>query len=122
MYRDFPLSSLHPDAESAAEAAECAYEQGQFWEFHNKLFSGEQLGKDVYLQYAQELGLDVPTFTTCFETGKYRDEVQEDYQFASDLGVRSTPTFFLNGIPIVGAQPYDVFKQVIEKELTGQIP
>jgi protein-disulfide isomerase len=122
VFRDFPLSSIHPDAESAAEAADCANEQGAFWEYHDKLFNGDQLGQTVYLQYAQELGLDMDKFKTCVDTGRYKSEVAADYDYASNLGVRSTPTFFLNGLPIVGAQPYDVFKQVIEQELAGEIP
>jgi len=58
----------------------------------------------------------------CFEEGRYNEEVMADYQYAASLGVQSTPTFFLNGIPLVGAQPYEVFKEVIEQELAGEIP
>jgi protein-disulfide isomerase len=123
VYRDFPLSSIHPNAAPAAEAANCANEQDSFWEFHEKLFSGEyDLGEEAYLQYAEDLGLETDEFQECLESGRYSDEVMADYQFASGLGVRSTPTFFLNGIPLVGAQPYEVFKEVIEKELAGEIP
>lgn len=123
VYRDFPLDSIHPEAVPAAEAANCALEQGAFWEYHDKLFSGELgLGQDAYLQYATVLGLDVDSFKECVETGRYADEVQADFQYAANLGVQSTPTFFLNGIPIVGAQPYEVFKQVIDMELAGEIP
>jgi predicted DsbA family dithiol-disulfide isomerase len=76
----------------------------------------------VYQQYAQELDLDADAFEECIEEGRYNEEVMADYQYASTLGVQSTPTFFLNGIPLVGAQPYDVFKEVIEQELAGEIP
>jgi protein-disulfide isomerase len=122
VYRDFPLGSMHPDATPAAEAAGCANEQGAFWAFNDKLFSGSELGEDIYIQYATELGLNIQQFKACIQSGKYSDEVQKDVQFATNLGVRSTPTFFLNGLPIVGAQPYDVFKQVIDQELAGEIP
>jgi len=123
VYRDFPLTSIHPEAVPAAEAANCAFEQGSFWEYHEKLFSGElELGQDTYLQYASNLGLDVDSFKECVETERYADEVQADFQYAANLGVQSTPTFFLNGIPIVGAQPYEVFKQIIDMELAGEIP
>lgn len=123
VYRDFPLSSIHANAFPAAEAANCANEQGAFWEFHDRLFSMELgLGTDAYRQYASQLGLDTQAFIKCLESGRYREEIQADYDFAADLGVRSTPTFFINGIAIVGAQPFEVFQQVIEKELAGEIP
>lgn len=122
VYRDFPLYSIHPNAIPAAEAANCANEQGAFWEFHDKLFGGElELSSKAYEQYAEELNLDMTDFKECVDTRKYRDEVQADYTYASQLGVNSTPTFFLNGIALVGAQPYEVFQQVIDKELAGEL-
>jgi protein-disulfide isomerase len=122
VFRDFPLTSLHPNAVPAAEAANCANEQDAFWEFNEKLFNGEILSEDIYKQYAQELELDTDAFEECISDGRYNDEVMADYQYASTLGVQSTPTFFLNGIPLVGAQPYEVFKEVIDQELAGEIP
>jgi protein-disulfide isomerase len=122
VYRHLPLDSIHPDAIPAAEASMCAGEQDAFWQFHEKLFSSEALGDQVYAQYAQELGLDMQTFESCVSDRKYQQAVEEDTSFALDLGIRSTPTFFINGLAIVGAQPLDVFKQVIDKELAGEIP
>jgi protein-disulfide isomerase len=123
VFRDFPLSSIHPNAAPAAEAANCAGEQGKYWGFNELLFSGKyELGSQAYTQYAGELGLDGTSFEECVSSGRYQDEVQADLDWAANLGVRSTPTFFINGIPLVGAQPYEVFKQVIEKELAGEIP
>jgi protein-disulfide isomerase len=123
VYRDFPLSSIHANAAPAAEAANCANEQGKFWPYHESLFSMELgLSNDAYQEYATRLGLNVQSFLECMESDRYQAEVQADYQFASELGVRSTPTFFINGIAIVGAQPFDVFKEVIDKELAGEIP
>ncbi len=123
VFRDFPLTSLHPNAVPAAEAANCANEQEAFWEFNEKLFKGKAgFSKDVYKQYAQELELDADAFEQCIEEGRYNEKVMADYQYAASLGVQSTPTFFLNGIPLVGAQPYEVFKEVIEQELAGEIP
>ena len=122
VFRDFPLSSIHPNATPAAEAANCANEQGAFWQFHDLLFSGGDFSDEIYTEYATELGLNVQKFQECYASGRYSQEVIDDYQYASQLGVRSTPTFFVNGIPVVGAQPYDVFKQVIEQELAGEIP
>lgn len=122
VYRDLPLPS-HPEAQSAAEAANCAGEQGDYWEFHNALFSEKYgLGVEAYKKYADDLGLDSDALVACLIEGRYADEVQADYAFAGNLGVSSTPTFFINGIALVGAQPYEVFKQVIDLELAGKIP
>ena len=122
VFRNLPLTSIHPDAFSAAEAALCAGEQDAYWDFHDKLFGGELLGTNVYLQYARDLSLEVTSFEACLNSRKYQDEIQADSDFALNLGVRSTPTFFINGLAIVGAQPLDVFKQVIDQELAGEIP
>jgi protein-disulfide isomerase len=108
-------ASIHPDAFPAAEAAMCAGEQDAYWAYHEKLFSGESLGTEVYTQYAQDLGLNMKTFEACLSDHKYQQAIEKDSNFAIDLGIRSTPTFFINGLPIVGAQPLDVFKQVIDK-------
>jgi protein-disulfide isomerase len=123
VYRDFPLTSIHGNAVPAAEAANCAGEQGAYWEFHEKLFNGpDGLSKEAYQNYASELGLDADAFDQCVEERRYQDEVASDLDFAFNLGVRSTPTFFINGIALVGAQPYEVFKDVIDKELSGELP
>lgn len=122
VYRNLPLTSIHPDALAAAEAAMCAGEQDVYWKYHDKLFSSESLGRDVYLQYAQDLGLNMQTFEACLNDHKYQKTIETDSDFAVNLGVRSTPTFFINGLAVVGAQPLDVFKQVIDKELAGEIP
>jgi len=122
VYRHLPLTSIHPDAMSAAEAAMCAGEQDAYWAYHDKLFSSETLGNSTYLQYAQDLGLDMTGFESCLDTRKYQQQVQADSDFAINLGIRSTPTFFINGLAVVGAQPLDVFRQVIDKELAGEIP
>jgi len=128
VYRDFPLNGIHPEAAPAANAANCAGEQDAYWQYHNKLFSYElNLGKEAYLQYAKELKLDMTTFTACLESDRYAAEVTEDLSYILDLTSRfnfqqSTPTFFINGIYIVGALPYDSFKNVIDRELAGDIP
>jgi protein-disulfide isomerase len=122
VYRHLPLTSIHPDAFGAAEAAMCAGEQDAYWAYHEKLFASESLGSEVYDQYALDLSLNMNDFQTCMETEKYKQAIEADSDFAVDLGVRSTPTFFINGLALVGAQPLDVFKQVIDKELAGEIP
>jgi protein-disulfide isomerase len=122
VYRDLPLA-FHGDAQSAAEAANCAGAQGAYWKFHDALFSEKYgLGMDAYRKYAADLGLDANALVACVEEGRYTEEVKADYAFAEGLGVSSTPTFFINGIAVVGAQPYEVFKQVIDLELAGKIP
>jgi protein-disulfide isomerase len=121
VYRDFPLTSIHPYAQKAAEAAECAYEQGKFWEYHDILFQKQSewvvAGESKFKEYAQQLGLDTQKFNQCLDSGKYANEVQKDYNDGLKYGVSGTPTFFINGIEVVGAQPYNVFEQIIEQEL-----
>jgi protein-disulfide isomerase len=123
VYRDFPLTNIHPDAFPAAEAASCAGDQGVYWPYHELLFGMEfGLGQDAYRQYAEQLGINMEKFNSCLEEGKFKEEIQADFEYAAQLGVRSTPTFFINGIAVVGAQSYEVFQQVIERELAGEIP
>jgi protein-disulfide isomerase len=123
VYRDFPLTSIHPNAAPAAAAANCANEQDAYWEFHDKLFSMELgLSDKAYQQYASDLGLDTESFAECLESDRYADEVEADFQYAAQLGVRSTPTFFINGIALVGAQPFELFQDLIDKELAGELP
>lgn len=117
VFRDFPIAG-HQNAQKAAEASECADEQGKFWEYHDKLFANQQyLGIVDLKQYAKDLGLDSAKFDQCLDSGKYASEVQKDFQDGQSYGVSGTPTFFVNDIQIVGAQPFSVFKQAIEAEL-----
>lgn len=116
VYRDMPITSQESFA--AAQAAECAGAQGAYWEYHDALFSGRYgLGEGAYRSYAQDLGLDADELLQCVQEGRYAQEVQADARYASELGVTGTPTFFINGIPLVGAQPLDRFVEVIESEL-----
>lgn len=118
VYRDFPIQSIHPEAVPAAVAANCAGEQGKYWEFHDLLFlGGRELGRDTYLAYAEQLGLDMEAFIPCLDSEEQRQEVLADFNDGVRLGVRGTPTFFINGIPVVGAQPFPVFQNIIEQEL-----
>ena len=122
VYRHLPLTSIHPDAQAAAEAAMCAGEQDAYWTYHDKLFSSDSLDRQTFVQYARDLSLNVEQFQSCITDQKYKDTIQADSDFAINLGVRSTPTFFINGLAVVGAQPLEVFQQVIDKELAGEIP
>lgn len=120
VYKDFPLYSLHENAEAAAESARCAGEQGKYWEYQDLLFTSDQgLGSAALAGYARSLKLDTASFDNCVSTHKYQNKVDADYQFAANLGVQSTPTFFINGLAMVGAQPLEVFKQVIDNELAS---
>jgi protein-disulfide isomerase len=123
VYRNLPLPpTMHPDAMSAAVASLCANDQNAYWDYHEKLFSSETLGEETYIQYATDLGLNVEEFTACLSSGKHDDFIAQDMAFSSNLGVQSTPTFFVNGLAIIGAQPLSSFTQVIDKELAGEIP
>lgn len=122
VYRNLPLTSIHPDAMPSAVASLCANDQNAYWDYHGKLFSSETLTRDTFVQYAADLSLNVDEFTACLDSGKHDDFIQQDMNFALDLGVQSTPTFFINGLAIVGAQPISAFQQIIDLELTGAIP
>jgi len=122
VFKDFPLS-FHGQAMPAAMTAECAGEQGKYWEMHDKLF-GEQSRwvdkpevNDVMKQFADELGLDTDQFNQCFDSNKYADEINADMQEGIAAGVQGTPAFFVNGQFISGAQPFEVFKQIIDQML-----
>ena len=122
VYRNLPLTSIHPEAMPAAVASLCANDQNAYWDYHDRLFSSETLGEETYIQYAADLGLDIEAFTACLSSGKHDDFIQADMDFALNLGVQSTPTFFVNGLAIVGAQPLSSFQQIIDKELAGELP
>ncbi|RJQ37786.1 DsbA family protein [Candidatus Parcubacteria bacterium] len=120
VYRDFPLSNIHANAAPAAEAAQCAHEQGKFWEFHDRLFENQAaLGPATYRETAAALGLNTAQFDQCVSSGKYRAEVQNDFEAGRAAGVSGTPTFYINGIEIVGALPYSEFEQAIEAALAN---
>jgi protein-disulfide isomerase len=123
VYRNLPLTQIHPQSMNAAEAAMCAGEQDAYWQYHEKLFENyNALNDDLYSRLATELGLELDTFETCMTEHKYKADIESDMQFAIELGVQSTPTFFINGLALVGAQPLNVFQQVIDDELAGKIP
>jgi protein-disulfide isomerase len=116
-FRDFPLRQIHPQAELAAEAARCAEEQGKFWEYHDALFAGSKLDHDGLVEQARALKLDEGRFDACLAAGKYKPQIEQDMQDGIRAGVSGTPGFFINGIPLSGAQPLDSFSKVIDDEL-----
>jgi len=118
VYRDFPLTSIHPMAQKAAEAAECADDQGKFWEYHNLVFEKQDLLSPASLkQWAQELKLDTNKFNKCLDSGEKANEVNKDAQDAQSVGGRGTPYFIVGNVPISGAQPFANFQAVIESQL-----
>jgi protein-disulfide isomerase len=118
VYRHYPLESIHPNARGAAEASACAAEQGKFWEYHDLLFAnGKKLGAENLAVYAEQAGLDTDAFQACVDEERFRSVVDRDIAAARAAGVSGTPTFFINGRALGGAQPLDEFVRVIEDEL-----
>lgn len=123
VYRDFPLTSIHPMAQPAAEATECVRDQGgddAFWKMHDQIFINQaSLSVDNLKSWAQGLGYDI---SSCLDSGKFKSEVSKDTADAQTAGGRGTPHFVImktgdkEGIPVSGAQPFSVFQQIIESE------
>lgn len=119
VFRDFPLRQVHPEAQKAAEAAQCANDQGQFWQYHDRLFATTELAVDDLKRYAVEMGLDSDRFNDCLDSDTYSQEVQGDIDDARAAGVNATPSFFVNGLPINGAVPFERFVELVELALEG---
>jgi protein-disulfide isomerase len=118
VWKDYPLTNIHPEAFKAAEAGNCAREQGKFWEYHDRLFDNQQaLYPDSLKQYAVAVGLDAAKFNQCLDSSKYSGRVQAHVDLGSQLGVNSTPSVFINGRQVTGAQPFETFAAVIDEEL-----
>jgi len=115
-YRDFPLE-FHPLAKGAAAASRCAGKENKYWEMFDKLSQNEQIDTESLKKYAQEIKLDMQAFNGCLNEQKVKDEVDKDFKEGSGFGVSGTPSFFINGRFVVGAQPLDIFKKIIEEEL-----
>ncbi len=117
VYRDYPLP-FHPTAPKAAEAAHCAADQGKFWQMHGKLFANQRaLAVDSLKGYAKDLGLDSGKFNACLDSGEKAKVVEANRKAGDEAGVNGTPAFFVNGVLISGAQPFESFKQVVDAEL-----
>lgn len=118
VYRDYVI--FGQASYEAALAAECAHDQDQFWAFHDLIFANQQnLSRDIYLTWASELEMDVETFTSCYDGQTHRAEITADLEYGQSLGLTGTPTFFINGRVVSGAQPIEVFKQIIDAELAA---
>ena len=132
IYRDFPLS-FHKNAKDAAVASECAFDQpNYYWKYHDELFSNQgELSKDLYIEIADDIGMDLDDFVDCYNDYNYESEVDADFKAGQLAGVKGTPSFIIgrlngdmvNGEILVGAQPYENFETVIEKYLeTDSVP
>lgn len=127
VYRDFPVVGGE-NAVRAALGAECANDQGQFWQYHNLLFSNQAItgGSDmdelsnILVRFAEELELDMEQFNACYESQQHYNNIIRDSNDAQSVGARGTPAFVINGKFLSGAQPYEIFEDVIIEELTRQ--
>ena len=123
IYRHFPLSSIHPQADLAAQASEAAGVQGYFWEMHDLLFekqsewSGQKNAKDIFIGYARELGLDIELFSADIDSRAVKKIVSDDKISGNQAFVSGTPTLFLNGEKINNPRSYDQLRQLIQNEL-----
>lgn len=114
IYRDFPLVDVHPGADLAAQAGECAQEQGMFWEFHDTIYEdAADLTQENMLRAASSVGLDEEAFATCLLSGRFEEEVNEDLESGAAAGVVGTPTFFFNGVKIEGSVPFSIFNEIV---------
>lgn len=124
-YRQLPLTSIHPNAYKAASAAECANEQGKFWEYHDILFQKQSSWASLdntnavnqFKTFSQNLGLDTTSFNSCLDSDKYKDKIDADMNDGQKAGINGTPATFVNGTLVSGAQPYANFKSLIDAEL-----
>jgi protein-disulfide isomerase len=117
VFKDLPLPS-HPLARPAHEAARCAGAFGRYWPYHDRLFAGQPaFERDDLVRYAVEIGLAREPFTRCVEERRFASAVEADVAQARALGIRSTPTFLINGRPLVGAHPPENFRGVIDEAL-----
>ncbi|MFZ2488101.1 MAG: thioredoxin domain-containing protein [Anaerolineae bacterium] len=123
VFKDYPLSSIHPQAEKAAEAARCAGAQDAYWEMHDKLFgqqqewSGQATAVDVFKRFAGDLKLDQAKFDQCLDSGSQAAAIQANLQEGAGFGIQGTPGFFVNRQPLPGAYPFEFFQQLIQSEL-----
>lgn len=119
IFRDFPITAVHPQALIAAEAGECAHEQGAFWLYHDLLYNRQDqyTTKDELIGYADELGLNYDKFKTCLNSDTFQSENLSDLQDGIALGVNGTPTFFFNGQKVAGVIGEETFKQILDSLL-----
>ncbi|MBI2426523.1 MAG: thioredoxin domain-containing protein [Candidatus Kerfeldbacteria bacterium] len=114
VYRDLPNTSIHPGAQLAHEAGECADDQDKFWQMHDKLYLNQpKFTRPDIMRYAKEINLDLTAFTSCIDSGKYKQEVAKDFADGIAAGVQGTPTWFVNGLRVPGVIPLSTWQKVI---------
>ena len=120
-FRDFPMRTLHPQAQTAAEASRCAGEQGKFWEYHDALFAADQpkLEETSLTAIARSVGLEEKSFGFCLAAGKFKAQIEQDVQDGTRAGVAGTPGIFINGVFVNGALPQVEFEKIIDRELAA---
>jgi protein-disulfide isomerase len=119
-FKHMPLG-IHSKAPAAHAAAEAAHSQGKFWEMHDKIFEKQrEMSPEKYLEYAAELSLDVEQFKKDLVSAEVKKRIDTDSREARKLGATGTPAFFVNGLFLSGAKPFDAFKEVIDKELAAK--
>jgi protein-disulfide isomerase len=117
VFKHLPLP-MHSNAPAAHAAAEAAHLQGKFWQMHDLIFSDQQgMSPDRYKEYARQLGLDMARFERDVASDEVKQRIAADSAEAARLGVSGTPAFYVNGRFVNGAQPFEVFKQLIDQEL-----
>ena len=121
VYKHFAI--LGPESNRTAEATECAAEQGQFWAYHDRIFEDQNssrstLNDDRLVELAADAGLDITAFSECLASGRYTTRVTQESSSVQALGVRGTPAFLINGVFVTGAQPFEVFQQILEEQLS----
>jgi protein-disulfide isomerase len=128
VHRDFPLTDIHPGALLAAHVANCAASQDSFWPMHDLLFAGQAAGEwgsggeadiKTFLGYAQELRLDTAALERCVTDNRYSSQIEADFQDALQHGVRSTPSFLINGKLLVGMHPYATWQEIFDEILSA---
>jgi protein-disulfide isomerase len=117
VYRHFPIAALHDRATAAAEASACAAAEGKFWPYHDRLFQRRQFDDASLRRYALESGLDVERFDGCLTSRQFQSDVARDVSDGQALGVRGTPTWFINGRKVEGAIPESTFRDVVRRLL-----
>lgn len=124
-YRHFPLIEIHPTSVLSAVASEAAGKQGKFWQMHDKLFENQTTwgsnpkAREIFIDYAKELGLDVAKFTADLDSKELKDKIVDAYKSSIRMGLNSTPTFFINGKKIQNPQSYEAFRDLLNQTITA---